>query len=145
MSETEYGGPLLTTEQVDEAGALAGLGLTVEQMARFFKMSKAAFDRKLSATPGAREALEKGRAQAIAQVSQHAFEMAIAKDSKGRALYPVMTMFWLKCRGGWKERSDFDPPVGVEGQTWAEFILECQKRMNATTKPERTLSLPETE
>ncbi len=46
---------------------------------------------------GVVEAIEKGRALALAQVAKTAFQLA----TSGKC-YP-MTMFYLKCRGGWSE------------------------------------------
>lgn len=89
----------LSTSEIDQIKTMAGLGLKVNQMAAILGMSKATFERRMNDTPGASEALEKGRAQAAAHVTRTAYELA----TTGR--HPVMTMFWLKCRQGWKEKS----------------------------------------
>lgn len=88
---------LLTAKEIEQASALAGYGLSVEQIAAVFDMSKATFERRQQDQPALAEGLLKGRAAAAAQVTQTAFQMA----NSGKV--PVMTIFWLKCRMGWKE------------------------------------------
>jgi len=49
-----------------------------------------------------REDLDRGTLDANANVAQTLFQMAISgKD-------PASTMFWLKCRAGWKDRPAVD-------------------------------------
>jgi hypothetical protein len=52
-----------------------------------------------------REELDRGQLEANAKVAQTAFQMA----SSGQ--HPVMTIYWLKCRAGWKESRDSSLPV----------------------------------
>lgn len=87
----------LQPQDIKQIETMAGLGLKVEQMAAILGMSKATLDRRMTDTKGAFEALEKGRAAAILNVSKTAYQMALA----GKV--PAMTMFYLKCRAGWKE------------------------------------------
>jgi len=89
--------------------AMAGVGLKVEQMAAILGMSKATFDRRMRDTPGASEALEKGRARASFTISKTAFEMA-----KG-GHHVAMTIFWLKCREGWRETPQAIEHSGPDG------------------------------
>jgi DNA-binding XRE family transcriptional regulator len=89
----------ISPEDIAQIEKMAGLGLTVEQMAALLEMSKATFDRRMEDTPGAIEALEKGRATASHKVMETAYRMA----TSGRT--PAMTMFWLKCRERWREVS----------------------------------------
>ncbi len=84
-------------KQIETVQFLAGIGLTVKKIAAYFQMSKSTFERRCSIQPGIYDALEKGRAQAGAKVMKTAFDMA----TSGK--HPIMTMFWLKCREGWKE------------------------------------------
>lgn len=87
----------LSEEEIKRIETMAGLGLNVIQMAAILGMSKATFDRRMSDTPGANEALEKGRSIAAQNVMATAFKMAVGGK------HPAMTMFWLKCRERWKE------------------------------------------
>ena len=78
---------------------MAGLGLTVPQMAALLGISKATFERRVKEDDALAEALEKGRALAANEITGKAFSMAASGN------HPAMTMFWLKCRQGWKETS----------------------------------------
>jgi len=98
----------LSEEELSKITTMAGLGLTVVQMAAILGMSKATFDRRMSDTEGASEALEKGRATAAQNVMATAYKMAISGN------VPAMTMFWLKCRQRWKE-TNVHEVSGVDG------------------------------
>lgn len=71
--------------------AAAGYGLKDEQIAILVDVSEATLKRYCAVE------LASGRVNASAQVQQTAFQMA--KGGKT----PAMTIFWLKCRAGWKE------------------------------------------
>ncbi len=94
---------------------MAGLGLSISQIAASLGISKSSLDRRLSEDSEAKEALEKGRSKAVQDIANVAFEMA----KSGR--YPVMTIFWLKCRAGW-----LDSKTGIydEEITGIEFVDE---------------------
>lgn len=87
----------LSQDQLVQIQRMAGLGLKVEQMAALLNMSKKTFERRMEDTPGASDALEKGRSAAAENVTQTAYKLAVGGK------YPAMTMFWLKCRERWKE------------------------------------------
>jgi hypothetical protein len=87
----------LTEDDFKRIETMAGLGLPVDHMASILGMSKKTFERRMADTPGAIDALEKGRAVASQQVMATAYKMA----TSGKV--PAMTMFWLKCRERWKE------------------------------------------
>lgn len=87
----------LSPDEVKKIETMAGLGLTVAQMAALLNISKKTFERRMHDTEGANDALEKGRAAASLNVTQAAYKMAIGGK------YPAMTMFWLKCRERWRE------------------------------------------
>lgn len=89
-----------SAEDVEEIELLSGYGLTSEQIAAVFKISKDTLERRLAYTPDGCAALEKGRATAIKQVSQTAFRLAVSGE------VPAMTMFYLKCRARWREKDD---------------------------------------
>lgn len=48
-----------------------------------------------------REQLDRGALEANANVALTGYQMAISGK------HPLLTMFWLKCRLGWKEQQDF--------------------------------------
>jgi ribosomal protein L19E len=50
-----------------------------------------------------REELDHGSVEANANVARKLYEMAISGQ------YPGATIFWLKCRAGWKEKPTFEP------------------------------------
>lgn len=89
----------LTQEQLEKIETMAGLGLTNQQMASLLDMSKKTFERRMQDTVGGSDALLKGRAKASSQVLKSAFQQATSGKN------PTMTIFWLKCREGWKDTS----------------------------------------
>ena len=90
---------VLTPDEIKKLFSLAGLGLTVENMALIMDMSKKTLERRMIDQKGVRDAIEKGRAQASASVRSTAFKMA----TSGKC--PAMTIFWLKCRERWREEN----------------------------------------
>lgn len=102
----------LTAEQVKQIERLSGLGLTVEKIATFFSISKKTLERRLKDTPGAADALLKGRAVAEEEVTQTLYDMA----TSGKC--PVATIFWLKCRARWKDETKDDPPEDTGKQVY---------------------------
>jgi predicted DNA-binding protein (UPF0251 family) len=88
---------VFTVDQIEQIQTMAGVGLSVDQMAAIMGISKKTFERRMADTPEAKDALEKGRAKAAFKVTGQAFKMAMSGK------HPAMTMFWLKCRERWKE------------------------------------------
>lgn len=99
----------LEEDKIKRIEVMAGLGLTVEQMAAILEMSKKTFERRMKDTEGAIDALEKGRALASLNVTQAAYKMATSGKQ------PAMTMFWLKCRERWREVNVHEL-TGAEGK-----------------------------
>jgi len=95
----------LSVEQISKLSKLAGVGLTITQMAYIMDMSKSNLERRINDQKGVREALEKGRAQTSLAIRSTAFKMANSGN------HPVMTIFWLKCREKWREETieDYEP------------------------------------
>jgi hypothetical protein len=106
-----------TPAQVQEIETLVGYGSTVEQMSAYFGISKRTFERRAKYSPGALDALKKGRFKANAAVIQTAYQLAIS----GKV--PAMTMFWLKCRVGW---SELGPKDDADNKTEKQEIYETQ-------------------
>lgn len=98
---------IITAEEIKQCEAMAGLRLTLEQMGRILNVSKSTMDRRVKEQPELQEAIERGRAQASAKVRQMAYKMA----TSGK--HPVMTIFWLKCQEGFRERDEEDRQVKI--------------------------------
>ena len=110
--------------------ALAGYGLTVQQIASVLGMSKKTFERRMREIPGINDALEKGRAVALAKVGQTAYDMATSGQ------FPVMTIFWMKVRGGWRETREIELSTapGKPLVLAAESPEERAQRISALTE-----------
>lgn len=91
---------LLTPDEIRLCETYYGLGLTIADMSALIGVSKATFERRMNDQPDLAEGLLKGKAKADAQVTQSAFKQAISGKN------PAMTMFWLKCRKGWKDQPE---------------------------------------
>ncbi len=87
-------------EDYKKIEAMASYGLSVEKIANVLGMSKKTLERRAKENGKVKTALELGRAKAEANVSKAAYGMAVS----GKV--PAMTMFWLKCRAGWKENQE---------------------------------------
>lgn len=101
----------LSAQEVKNIEAMAGLGMSMVQISQVLGMSKATLERRMNDSPpelAAKEALDRGRAVAIAAVSKTAFEMAKSGKESG------MTQFWLQCRADWKktESQEISGPNG---------------------------------
>lgn len=99
---------VLTPQQIQNIETMAGYGLTVEKIATLLGISKRTFERRMKDTPGAADALSKGRAKASLDVIQTAYEMATSGKSA------AMTIFWLKVREGWKEHQIIETVTPTE-------------------------------
>lgn len=90
---------------------MAAMGLTVQQMAAIIGVGKATLERWLKANDELMVVVERGRAKSLLSVARTAYDMAVS----GKV--PVMTMFYLKCRGGWKEtqRHEHTGKVNLSG------------------------------
>lgn len=98
----------LSDHEIEQASVMAGLGMNMKQIATVIGVSKSTLDRRMKDQKGVAEAIEKGRGESLAKVSKTAFTMATSGKS------PVMTIFWLKCKGGWSE-TDVDTREKDEG------------------------------
>jgi IS30 family transposase len=93
---------LLDARELEQVEKLSGLGMSVRQIGYVIGVSKSTMERRIKDQPELAEALEKGRAMAIANVSKTAYQLA----TSGK--HPVMTIFFLKCRAGWSETDAVD-------------------------------------
>lgn len=89
--------PKLTEEQIKQVEEMAKVGLNLNQMSALLDISTSSFDRIIAQDAQVKGAIEKGRSKAIIEVGKSAYQQAVS----GKV--PAMTMFYLKCRAGWKE------------------------------------------
>ena len=85
-----------TQQQREMVRSLTAFGVRQEDIARKLGIRSSKTLRKHF-----REELDTGAADANASVAQTAYKMA----TSGRC--PIITIFWLKSRAGWKEQPDF--------------------------------------
>jgi len=91
-----------TDEQRRLVISLSACGVLQEQIARRLGIRSVKTLRKHF-----REELDRGTLDANTNVAQTLYKMA----KSGR--HPVATMFWLKCRAGWKDRSGYEPQAAT--------------------------------
>ena len=87
----------LTDKEIAMCGALKAGGMTNPELARLCDMGLSTFERLLKNDEQLHEGILKGSDQRDAKVVPSAYEQAVSGKS------PTMTIFWLKCRRGWKE------------------------------------------
>ena len=92
----------VTTEKRSKVRALAGYGTKHEEIARMVGIRSPKTLRKHF-----RQELDIGHAEANAQVAQTLFKMATS------GLCPPATMFWLKTRARWREKSQQEALAAV--------------------------------
>jgi len=102
---------------------MAAAGLNNDQMASLLGMGKAVFDRRMAEMPDVKEAVAKGRSQAIYNVGVSAYQQAIS----GKV--PAMTMFYLKCRAGWKETAVTEI-TGKDGEALFSSFTDMVKKIS---------------
>lgn len=94
---------LPTPEMLADIERYAAQGMTMEQIAPLIGMHVSTLHEKQNEFPEIHEALKKGQNKGIAFVTNKLMELVKDKN-------PASTMFYLKCRAGWKEN---DPLVQV--------------------------------
>ncbi len=116
----------LDTDQIKQLEKMAGIGMTMEQMAAMFDMSKDTLENLYKREPAIKSALSKGRAKASAQVLQTLFNMA----ASGKCI--AATIFWTKVRERWKEPvqeialvDDQLQMIVNRKKTFVEFCEDC--------------------
>ena len=93
--------PFTTEKELDRLAKVAGYGLTMEQVAGAFGMSRATFYNLMADHPEIRDRLEQGRASAVKTVAGKLYNKAIKGDL-------AAIIFFLKSKGGFSERHDFN-------------------------------------
>jgi hypothetical protein len=87
-----------TDEQRRLVKSLAAFGTRQEDIARAVGVRSPKTLRKHY-----REELDRGAVEANANVARTMYQMATSGE------HPTASMFWLKCRAGWRERPAFEP------------------------------------
>jgi hypothetical protein len=97
----------LSEEEIKQAANLAGVGCSLDQIAKILSIDPRTFDRILDKNPHINDAISKGRELAAGSVMGKAYNMAISGE------HPAMTIFWLKTRCRWKEPRDENEGISV--------------------------------
>ena len=100
-------------EDIEKIEILAGYGMPMERIAPIFGMDREVFRENIKKNKALRNAIEKGKSQALFKATQSAFERAFGGevcgvDKEGNPIYKAtgdttMMIFWLKTQGRWKE------------------------------------------
>ena len=93
---------LITIDELKQVEKMAGIGLSIRDIGNIIGVSKSTMERRMKDQPEVAEAVERGRSSALGQVAKTAFQLAVSGQC------PTMTIFWLKCRGGWSETDAVD-------------------------------------
>lgn len=108
---------VLKEEQIAQCHKLAGIGLTLDQIAAYMDVSTTTMDQIISRQPDVARAIEKGRSQGIGTIANTLFQQA----QNGNL---TAAIFFLKTRGRWAEARD----MGIaEDQVTSEFSLNYKK------------------
>lgn len=114
MANTKF---LCTDDDIAKIEAMASYGLNMEQIASIFNINKKTIERHSIKNDKLQQAISRGRAKAEYNVSKVAYSMAVSGNQ------PAMTMFWLKCRAGWREVI----PIEHSGTVRLEDIVASDK------------------
>lgn len=91
-------GPIeLTDEEREEAGRLAGIGCTLDQIAIYLDISNTCLDQIIKRDNATKRAIEMGRLNAHCEVKNTLYQAAVSGKEMGS------TMFFLKTQCGWRE------------------------------------------
>lgn len=87
-----------TEDDIKDMERYAGIGATLPQIARLLGVCVETIQGHARENDRVKEALERGRARASADIMGKAYEMAVSGE------HPVMTIFWLKVRCRWTDK-----------------------------------------
>lgn len=112
-------------DQYVRVAKLAGYGMTNVQIASIYEMSHTTFEKLLKEDEELASAMKAGKEQLNEMVINSAFEQAVS----GKV--PAMTMFWLKCRAGWKENNQLNITGSVTLESLIKKSIEDEKKEDA--------------
>ena len=90
---------LITPEVCQKAQRLAAQGCTKKQIAESLGINYSTLNRKEHEFEEFSEAIKKGQASGICEVSNQLYEKAMNGDT-------TSILFYLKCRAGWRENAE---------------------------------------
>ena len=107
---------LLTDEQRRTVRAMAGFGAPRTAIAGYLKIDVA----RLNALLG--DELDQAEAYANTKVAQALFTMATRQNNVAAAI------FWMKARGGWREKHEVD--ANITAQTQHRYVIHASPVMD---------------
>ena len=119
-------------ENMAKLEALAGYGLTTDQIAPIFKISRTTFFELMDRRPAVREAWETGKSKGLSMVAQTLHKRAVDGDM-------TAAIFYLKTQGGWRDKSE----IVISGGITHEIELQAVKRIESMTEDQRQSRLRE--
>jgi len=117
-----YNKVIIDAEKLTLIGKMAAAGLNNDQMSAILGVSTSTFDDRMAERPDIKQAVAEGRAKAIFNVAVSAYAQAIS----GKV--PAMTMFYLKCRAGWKE-TQVTEIAGKDGENVFQSFTDMIKKV----------------
>jgi hypothetical protein len=103
-------------EQRRTVRAMAGYGAPRSSIAAYLRIDVP----RLNALLGAE--LDQAEADANTKVAQALFQMATRQNNVAAAI------FWMKARGGWREKHDVE--ATVKGEVQQRYVINVQPRMS---------------
>ena len=89
-----------SNDDVSKIEKMAAAGLTLDQIASIWDRNERTLIRYMHSDNRVKEAINSGRVRANLAIASVAYKQA----ASGKV--PAMTMFWLKCRAGWREQQN---------------------------------------
>ena len=117
----------ITPKELALIGKLAGLHMTMDQIASLLQISFSTLDRRLQDQPGVREAYDAGREGHSMAVRQAAFKMATSGQ------HPNVTIFWLKTKENFIESAKDLDKIIIESLS-DEDLVKLSERAIETLK-----------
>lgn len=123
---SEYKGRRFTAKEIMQLERLAMIGMQVKRMAYVLDIELRTLNAMIEHDKNAQKALELGRSKCDEAILNTAFELAVSGKNV------AMTMFYLKCRMGWREDGmAFDainnPPPPVDQSNAAKLSELARK------------------
>tara|TARA_R110002020_G_scaffold46027_5_gene131268 strand:+ start:7434 stop:7811 length:378 start_codon:yes stop_codon:yes gene_type:complete len=107
---------VLNDEEIEQVEAL-GAGLSIEQIADYFGISKVTFYAIMERQPEVSLRYKRGKAKAIGSVSRGLLQKALDGDT-------ASAIFYLKTQAGWKETQKIDHVSSDKTMTLDDFYDE---------------------
>lgn len=128
----------LDEKEIGQLETMGALRLPLDHCAAILGMSKVTLERCMKKNPAARDALERGKANASANIRQRAYEQAMAGNT-------TMLIFWLKTQEGWRENDRLEISGDGGGPVRTIRELNPQQRQKKLDKYKAMLELTDGE